>query len=521
MSAFHPKRSHGEPPVPEAFEQWLSERLAGAADTPTLPPHVRESVLGSPRGHMVPGARPRRRVLMWGLVAAMALLLSFAGNGRIGTFAFTPVEAGIQRIGSAIVTREHFDTEGQLENRFVIHYHDRKFRIDDENRIIIASPTRYWELDRKRNVYRQEVRPNGASRLRDYFALPEIKQLNGDPVVPRDDPSTPDTNDVILQGFDPFGNRITVRVDRETRLAQDWTVEVNTPRGWLRTMSGRIEYGAPIDQKLFTPAPPAGSRPTMSEEEQRRVIRRLENEAVRRTLAGKPFVLRDVFRNSQGDLFLLISADSKFQKGLLSYRWEGEGSAGLATTLHSVTADDPFATEGPHSLRFPEEWSIVDWMAAIPGRVRDDAYLRLRVEYMEMTEPGAPPVNESTLIDIGELPRSTELVPDWMDLAASPLSVDDYWAHRAIALASKGGKKDAPYNLKALNEALARLPKPIGVPACRLFLAQGKTFGLLGRRQEALEAFDRADRAIPYDKSFLKEVQKEREAVLKSSAALR
>src|SRR5688500_5475679 len=104
-----------------------------------------------------------------------------------------------------------------------------------------------------------------------------------------------------------------------------------------------------------------------------------------------------------------------------------------------------------------------------------------------------------------------------MDIAASPLSRELYWARRAIALASIGGVAEASYNLKAIDEALPKLPKRMSVPNAELWLARGKTLVLLGRRQEALEALDRADYALPYDQHFRAGVARVRAELLQGA----
>lgn len=501
-------RSHAH--VPEGYERWLMERLGDNSGLPPVPAVLREAVLGLQHSNRVLTRRhlQGRTGMTWSTAAIAAIVLCFSGMGRVPHFLFTPVQAGIERVGSAVVTREHFNMDGELESKTVLYYRDRSLRIESEDRTLIATPSRYWELDRISNEYREELRPNDISQFRDYFALPELQGPNGQTVRPQDDPTTADPNDMLLEGFDAMGARMKLRVDKESRLVRDWTVEVRTPEGWSLMDSGRIQYGVNIDRRRFSPKPPPGSRPKISADERYAVRQRLETTGVSQTLAGKRVVLRDVFRNSEGDLFWLLSLDPALQPGLIEVKWRGEGANGLVSTLHSFTADYASSTEGPQALRFPEGATLAGWKVAEPGKTRPDEPLQLHLGHVATRGPGAPPPPlERVVIDAGVAPISTELFPDWMELAASPLSRELYWARRAIALASVGGFAEASGILKAIDEALAKLPKRMSVPTAELLLARGKTLALLGRKQEALEALDRADYTLRYDQHFRTQVQ--------------
>jgi hypothetical protein len=493
-----------DPKTSTEFDIWLTRELQRTEDIPPPPKWLLNRILLLPEtGDILSGSRSKR--LIWALLCVGAIAF-VAGSPRVPfgrTAIIAPVEAAVIRVRTAVIEREFLDSRGQVISRTKSTYDSRKWYIEEEHRTILVTPNLLWEIDRDQRIVREHRRASAQATYSDHFDFPELRRAlaqNVPNIKEGRAVSAPGLREMVVES--DAQNRLVLLVDQHS-MPVEWTAEVFDGKDWRQTSRAVARYNLAIDAALFLPVLPAGFRMGMSLDEQDAVANRLRDRTQTQHLGRFRVVLHDVFVNRNRDVFALVSLEQELLRRSYTDFLTGPEAGQYVQVNASATLETGDHSTGPEPLHFEGRRTIVLWWAPLPGQ-RESAANDLSLEFNLM--PGSEPEDLSASeLDIefklAAVP-SEELLPDWMELATSPLSKGQYQLERGIALGNRLATNAPEQAIAQFDSALfARLPERTPQRALA-WEGKAKVLRALRRTKEAIYCARRAFREADTDVGF-------------------
>jgi outer membrane lipoprotein-sorting protein len=343
---------------PEVREENLCRLLRAALPLPEAPEALQERV------RTLSPAPPRARAswpklfppaLRWAAVAALLIVLlvaPFRQPHRVAAAALRRMQTAIQDARSMHETHWRLAPDGRRIQLGETWYQQGKWRLEDRERgqIDVFNGGRIWTYTTKTNqvTVRSTSGPFGynpsgfslAAMQRDFARWGWHNQVrllgkgraNGRPVW-----------QFAIEQPRSFERQV-LQVDATTDLPQQTEFQRLSEGRWITEAAARYEYNRLLPAALFEPRFPASARRIDWDREREVWRRRLERGIARQEIARRRIVLRNLWVNADGDVFLLYTA-GKTPGGIYG-DWKVELTDDLGTRYQEATGLDPYLSWG-------------------------------------------------------------------------------------------------------------------------------------------------------------------------------
>lgn len=545
----HAEEGTGSPMGAAPREERLRATLA--ATYPALEPSeaLRRRVAGlaaqqealAPR-RTVDGASLGRRwtPLRLGLGLALATALIAAVVGRAPTMTATQLlqraEAAVTQVRSAHFVRWRVALDGSRTKAGETWYQGGRWRLESPNEIQVYADGNLWAYEPRSNrvsLYRKKEGPFGfnpsgfslAAMVRDYarWGWKDKIRLLDDTTID----GQPAHRVVIERAGEP--ERTLLLVDAATDLPVRGEQQLHTAGQWVTQVILEQRYDEPLPAPLFVPEFPKSARLLDVDAGRQLWERRLAKGIARRRVGDRTVVIRDLQVNAAGDVFLLYTAGSR--TGDRWQDWSIDLKDERGTRYLPGEAFQPYVEGGPETgwhgfvfqgAKLEGGW----WVPVAPQSSWKPRRFTLTFHVQPIAHHGKDPVPDenfsasSSFILIVER-HAAPLLPDYMPyMATGGLQPSDLMRSRAMARAQyyRYQGRDLPRALAFYREILRlrderarEISEPILDPDTWVLVAE--VLREMGRKQEALEALDRASQEARYSHSTQAEVRRAMESV--------